>query len=563
MENNEDKAEELETLNEDNVNKVNKEIDLDLKEYDTQCGIGGYKPKWLQKLASKKSYVLIYGLLGLYETSLASYYIGIISTIEKRFRFPSSISGLMTSTWDIGTLVASIVVAYHGTTAHKTKWCAFGITIAALSCFLRYLPHFIYGPGDTVNFVSSNSSSPIENLCNNINPKLENCSFNTEGAVAFTIIIISLLLLGVGTTPYYSLGAAYLDDNVSKNKFPFLFSWNPLGLIGLIISFFMALFPRMLPRELERRKTMKLTKVENNRSLKDFKETLMRLSKNKIFMYNSFSSTIGMLALIGFWIFMPKYIETQFRKTASEANLMTGTIGLVSTALGVISSGALISKFKPRPTYLAAWNVFTEAIIIITYLCFAYLGCYKNDLHGDYAEDKSWNLITECNSGCNCSQYINYSPVCSMDKTMTFYSACHAGCTNWYKENNTKIYENCSCIDGGLGSATDGPCPVQCQHDYVIFLALLCLMEFLMSTGRAGNTIIQYRAVNPNDKSVSIAITSTIFCLFSFIPGPIFYGMLLDLSCTVWGITCGKTGNCWLYDGQKMRYLMNFTAAGN
>lgn len=30
----------------------------------------------------------------------------------------------------------------------------------------------------------------------------------------------------------------------------------------------------------------------------------------------------------------------------------------------------------------------------------------------------------------------------------------------------------------------------------------------------------------------------------------------------VWGHTCGKTGNCWLYEGRNVRYLLNFTAAG-
>lgn len=29
----------------------------------------------------------------------------------------------------------------------------------------------------------------------------------------------------------------------------------------------------------------------------------------------------------------------------------------------------------------------------------------------------------------------------------------------------------------------------------------------------------------------------------------------------VFGKTCNGTGNCWLYDSQTLRYLLNFTAA--
>lgn len=34
-----------------------------------------------------------------------------------------------------------------------------------------------------------------------------------------------------------------------------------------------------------------------------------------------------------------------------------------------------------------------------------------------------------------------------------------------------------------------------------------------------------------------------------------------DKTCLVWGKTCSGTGNCWLYNGEALRYLLNFTAA--
>lgn len=52
---------------------------------------------------------------------------------------------------------------------------------------------------------------------------------------------------------------------------------------------------------------------------------LSRMMKNKILLFNSFSSVFYAIGLTGYWIFMPKYIETQFRQSASKSSLITGT----------------------------------------------------------------------------------------------------------------------------------------------------------------------------------------------------------------------------------------------
>jgi hypothetical protein len=38
--------------------------------------------------------------------------------------------------------------------------------------------------------------------------------------------------------------------------------------------------------------------------------------------------------------------------------------------------------------------------------------------------------------------------------------------------------------------------------------------------------------------------------------------VISDSACIVWGQTCGESGNCWLYDGQRLGFLLNFTASG-
>jgi len=35
----------------------------------------------------------------------------------------------------------------------------------------------------------------------------------------------------------------------------------------------------------------------------------------------------------------------------------------------------------------------------------------------------------------------------------------------------------------------------------------------------------------------------------------------VDATCMVWGGKCGTDGNCWLYDGKRLKYYLNITGA--
>jgi hypothetical protein len=50
----------------------------------------------------------------------------------------------------------------------------------------------------------------------------EDCSVDSLSSIPSIIFIVSFFVLGVGTCMYYTLGIAYLDDNVRKNKTPIL-----------------------------------------------------------------------------------------------------------------------------------------------------------------------------------------------------------------------------------------------------------------------------------------------------------------------------------------------------
>lgn len=49
------------------------------------------------------------------------------------------------------------------------------------------------------------------------------------------------------------------------------------------------------------------------------------------------------------------------------------------------------------------------------------------------------------------------------------------------------------------------------------------------------------------------AKSSSLFCLIAYIPGPVIWGALIEKSCVLFQESCGKTGNCVVYDTDKFR----------
>lgn len=154
--------------------------------------------------------------------------------------------------------------------------------------------------------------------------------------------------------------------------------------------------------------------------------TFKRLLTNTTLMCNNLATVFYFMGYMPYWIFMPKYIETQYKQSASVSSLITGTVGLVFSAFGILLSGLVISKYKPKARYLAAWNVMIGIISILGMISYAFLGCSAND--NQIAIQPNGVLKTQlpCNEPCHCD-YVTYNPVCS-EHGQTFISACHAGC---------------------------------------------------------------------------------------------------------------------------------------
>lgn len=61
--------------------------------------------------------------------------------------------------------------------------------------------------------------------------------------------------------------------------------------------------------------------------------------------------------------------------SASTANLITGTVSLVFSAIGVLTSGIVLSIFKPPARHLAMWNIVTSFFSIFGVMAYGYFSC--------------------------------------------------------------------------------------------------------------------------------------------------------------------------------------------
>lgn len=199
------------------------------------------------------------------------------------------------------------------------------------------------------------------------------------------------------------------------------------------------MFPKTLPRAaarkvlaMERNKSATNLKSSDQQdpelpaSIGDMLRTFKRLLTNTTLMCNNLATVFYFFGYMPYWIFMPKYIETQYRQSASVSSLITGTVGLVFSAVGILLSGLVISKYKPRARYLAAWNVIVGAITVMGMISYAFLGCPANDNQLAVQSDGALKIALPCNEKCSCD-YATYNPVCS-ESGQTFISPCHAGC---------------------------------------------------------------------------------------------------------------------------------------
>ncbi|CAG2173418.1 unnamed protein product [Oppiella nova] len=298
-------------------------------EHRYSCGVGSWRPKWLQVFASPLFFAINFGLIGIIQSMSGTYLIATMSTLEKRFAFDSKIAGFILIADNIVELTLSPIIGYLGNRYSRPRMLAIGEVILSLSCLMNALPYFIYGPGTHLLYDDSLLSQLSRNetryeFCAANHTDID-CGNGKHSTVwgAVVLLWICSFVRGLGFTAYFVIGFPYIDDNVSKNNSALYLSFlSALRLVGPAGGFILA-------------------------SL-----SLRRLATNRVFMFHTIGNAFRYIGLGGYFINKTKYIESQFRQSSSGASFITGTTSVLPMAIGIILGGVMIKFIKPRPLTL-------------------------------------------------------------------------------------------------------------------------------------------------------------------------------------------------------------------
>lgn len=83
-------------------------------------------------------FVFLLSLLMTVQQALTSGYLNsVITSIEKRYEIPSSISGIIASMYEIGNVITVIFVSYLGSRRHIPVWIGMGKLILTLTLWCK------------------------------------------------------------------------------------------------------------------------------------------------------------------------------------------------------------------------------------------------------------------------------------------------------------------------------------------------------------------------------------------------------------------------------------------
>lgn len=204
----------------------------------------------------KRIFLLVYCLVSVLQGMYSTYFVSILTTLERLYQIQSKTAGIVLSATELGQILGSLLIAYYGGKGNKPRWIAFCTALIAIAAITITSPHFLLdAPGKNnrdLNLANLNSQPELLILETNPSSKLnlpsreQLCSRTIDNSthraiplsvspseilqdssrdassklLVFTIFYLCLLTIGFGSTAITTLGIPYIDDIFSKEESP-------------------------------------------------------------------------------------------------------------------------------------------------------------------------------------------------------------------------------------------------------------------------------------------------------------------------------------------------------
>nr|XP_031289349.1 solute carrier organic anion transporter family member 4A1 isoform X2 [Camelus dromedarius] len=583
------------------------------------CGWRAFAPACLQAFNTPRGFLLFLCAASFLQGMTVNGFINtVITSIERRYDLRSYQSGLVASSYDVATCLCLTFVSYFGGNGHKPRWLGWGVLVMGAGSLVFALPHFTAGPyeaevDEAVGTCGANRSVA--------------CGDRASSLSRYRLVfMLGQFLHGIGATPLYTLGVTYLDENVKSSYSPVylgifytaailgpaagylvggallniytdigqrteLTTESPLwvgawwvGFLGTGAAAFLTAvpilgYPRQLPGS-QRYVVMRASETHQvkdsghkatsnpdfGKTIRDLPLSTWLLLKNPTFVLLCLAGATEATLIAGMSTFGPKFLESQFSLSASEAASLFGYLVVPAGGGGTLLGGFLVNKLKLRGSGIIKSCLLCTLTSLLAVLVFL-VHCPNVPMAGVTANysgsplpDGRLELTATCNAACGCWPE-HYHPVCGSNG-LTYFSPCHAGCPEAAvpSPGGQKVYRDCSCVpqnfSSGFGHATAGKCTSTCQRKPLLlgFTFVVITFTFLSSIPALTATL---RCVPDWQRSFALGIQWIVVRTLGGIPGPIAFGWVIDKACLLWQGQCGQQGSCSVYRNSAMsRYLL-------